>query len=437
MAPIMVRSRVVGGVFLQYAAGLLVALRTRGCWACGLRHLRLWAWIAAGCVALAAPSAAQVPGQPLAPEGYYIVLTPSGVPYTVPVGAPVAGPAIWPYQEAPRSAPLMAPRATQPAPGDPAAAGTALTLPPPPAVLPRPETSEPPPPLPEVDLSPPPAPVAPPDDVAEPLFPEEEAPAIEPVVANRQYKDGIYAIDEDYWLSYPENAWRILSSPFNFDTQDWLITAGIAGAAGLALLVEEDISDFWQDNFRGDTSDDVFEVVEELGSFRNIGAASLAAYGVAEVFDLKREKAAALMTLESLILSGALTTGIKVVTSRDRPSDTNDVLGFFDRETNRANSSFPSGHSTHAFSTATVISEVYGEDNPWVPWVAYPLAGGVALARLNKDRHWVSDLIVGGAIGHFVAKMVTTYNPFLEEQGIAVAPIMIGDSTGVGFTYGF
>lgn len=405
----------------------------------------LWLLLGLGATG-GSPAIAQAPGS-AGPQGYYIVMSPSGVPYTVPIGSPLPGGAVWPYREMPPTAlGLGRPPAQLPRPGVAApAAAPPFQLRPfdlsrPPAAPSGPAEMPPLPAAPAVDFGAPPEPAVSLEDPLDPTEAVESAAetASEPSEAGpKVYKDGIYAIDKDYLLSYPQNAWRILSSPFNFDQEDWLIVAGVAGAAGLALVVDDDLSDFWQDDVRSDVGDDILEVVEDFGSIRYIGAASIGAYGIAEAFGQKREKAAALMTLESLVLAGALTSGIKFVTSRERPTDSDEPLDFFEREENRLNASFPSGHSTHAFSTATVLSEVYGEDNPWVPYVAYPLAAGVGLARINKNRHWLSDILVGGAIGHFVGKMVTRYNPFLEAQGITTAPTVIGETPGVAFTYAF
>lgn len=129
------------------------------------------------------------------------------------------------------------------------------------------------------------------------------------------------------------------------------------------------------------------------------------------------------MTFESLVLTAGLISGLKYVTGRERPANTDDALDFNGPSMGDFNASFPSGHAGNAFSTATVMSEIYGPEHPWVPFVAYPLATGVALARLNDDRHWASDVFVGGAIGFFVGEMVTRFNPFLDRADVSIRPL--------------
>ena len=81
---------------------------------------------------------------------------------------------------------------------------------------------------------------------------------------------------------------------------------------------------------------------------------------------------------------------------------------------------------------ATVVAETYGDDHPWVPWLAYPLAGMTALGRVNAQRHWGSDVFMGAAIGHFIGRMVTRHSPFLEEAGVEILPF--GQQGAAGLT---
>ncbi len=64
-------------------------------------------------------------------------------------------------------------------------------------------------------------------------------------------------------------------------------------------------------------------------------------------------------------------------------------------------------------------------------YIVYPIATGTALSRLNRPRHWASDIFAGAAIGYFVGKVVTRYNPFLERAGIEVRPVIVGETMGL------
>jgi membrane-associated phospholipid phosphatase len=68
------------------------------------------------------------------------------------------------------------------------------------------------------------------------------------------------------------------------------------------------------------------------------------------------------------------------------------------------NDAFPSGHATLAFALATSLSDEI--HNPWVSVILYTGAAGTAWSRLNDQRHWLSDVLMGSAIGITGAKVI-------------------------------
>jgi membrane-associated phospholipid phosphatase len=125
------------------------------------------------------------------------------------------------------------------------------------------------------------------------------------------------------------------------------------------------------------------------------------------------------------------------VTGRERPNESDSAYDFKGPGGNGTNASFPSGHAGNAFAVASVMSEVYGDNNPWVPWLAYGVAGGVALSRINDNKHWASDAFLASALGFFIGKMVTRYNPFLEKNGVAMRPFAQDGAQGISLAVKF
>ena len=58
--------------------------------------------------------------------------------------------------------------------------------------------------------------------------------------------------------------------------------------------------------------------------------------------------------------------------------------------------SFPSGHTSHSFTVATIANELYGNE---VGLVAYCLAALVATSRIHDNKHYLSDVIFGAGLG--------------------------------------
>ena len=77
---------------------------------------------------------------------------------------------------------------------------------------------------------------------------------------------------------------------------------------------------------------------------------------------------------------------------------------------------FPSGHTSMAFSIATVYAKMY-DDYLAVPVIAYSAASLVGLSRLTEHAHWASDVFVGAVLGYCCGNQaVKTYRHSCNPQ---------------------
>jgi membrane-associated phospholipid phosphatase len=113
---------------------------------------------------------------------------------------------------------------------------------------------------------------------------------------------------------------------------------------------------------------------------------------------------------ETGILSGeALADGVivqevgKLIFRRERPLYNNAAGDFFASNVT-TNGSFPSSHSTLAWTLAAVVAGEY--PSKWVQLGAYSMASTISLTRVLGQEHFPTDVLVGGApgwlIGHYV-----------------------------------
>jgi membrane-associated phospholipid phosphatase len=227
---------------------------------------------------------------------------------------------------------------------------------------------------------------------------------------------------------YVADTGAILSSPLHWDRGSWLEAAG--AVASIALLEGEDarIDIAFQRN-RSSQTNSFSRTVTPLGSYAGVGI-SFAALGGGlllrnpELRDTGRDAVEA-----ELIAAGIVTPILKKVFGRERPiqgSDADEYRAF------SQNASFPSGHATEAFAVASVVA---ARSNGWVvPVVAYTLASGVGLARMNDRAHFASDVVAGALIGTAIGRSVVhRHSP---EGGTATSWSLVPVSSRQGFGIG-
>lgn len=175
-----------------------------------------------------------------------------------------------------------------------------------------------------------------------------------------------------------------------FTSADNLRTAGIglAGSAA-ALLLDDEIADsgFSTELREGGFLDRFFEPGDLMGSAYVQVGAPVAMYGMARL--MKKPEAAELGRdlLRAQIVTQALTQAVKFSVRRTRPDG--------------GSNAFPSGHTSATFAAAAVVHQRYG----WkAGGVAFAVATWVGASRLNEQRHWMSDLPLGAAIGVLVGR---------------------------------
>ncbi|MCI1189763.1 phosphatase PAP2 family protein [Hymenobacter sp. DH14] len=95
----------------------------------------------------------------------------------------------------------------------------------------------------------------------------------------------------------------------------------------------------------------------------------------------------ALLFALTYTINNTLTSNLKNLTRVERPGNNGDF------------SSFPSQHTSAAFSAARFLDREYGESSNWYRVGGYSVATGVAALRLIKGNHWLSDVLAGAGVG--------------------------------------
>lgn len=113
-----------------------------------------------------------------------------------------------------------------------------------------------------------------------------------------------------------------------------------------------------------------------------------------------------------LAVNTALTYALKYTTNRTRPYDK--YPGVLDVPYPESSPSFPSGHTSIAFATATSLSLHYPKWYIIVP--SYLWACSVAYSRLNLGVHYPSDVLGGMLLGAGSAYLTYKVNQWLWKK---------------------
>lgn len=108
----------------------------------------------------------------------------------------------------------------------------------------------------------------------------------------------------------------------------------------------------------------------------------------------------------SIVLSLLVSQGLKhqVFPNEGRPSSVHTKLHDIDGLERHANNSFPSGHTTAAFTFFTLLA--ISLRKKWVQFVAPIFAASVGVSRVYLGQHYLSDIVAGAVLGIFIVSIV-------------------------------
>lgn len=248
---------------------------------------------------------------------------------------------------------------------------------------------------------------------------EDPPPAAAPAPA-AQGPDPIVEHTETTWKSLLKDTGSdFVSFPQRKST--WVLLA----AGGALALAAHPADEYVETHIVGNpTADGIFAVGKVLGNtYFQIGAA-LTMYIVGQQLTKDGDTQTHRLThlsfdiIRAQIVAQALVQSIKISVRRDRP--TGECCAF------------PSGHATSAFAAAAVLERHFGYRGSWPALLA---ASYVAASRLVDNRHFLSDVVFGAALGEAIGWTVVgrhgkpkiALQPIPVRGGMMVAFVRTGD----------
>lgn len=166
-----------------------------------------------------------------------------------------------------------------------------------------------------------------------------------------------------------------------FVSVDTAKVLGVGGGAALWLHAWD--NEIAEANASSTAGHDAYTPGDWYGAFLAQTALGFTAYGIGRATKDSHLANVGARLVGAQFVSQPWVVLLKYTTRRERPDGTN-------------RQSFPSSHTAAAFATASVLQDGYG----WKAGApAYALAVYVGAARVVHNKHYLSDVVFGGALG--------------------------------------
>jgi membrane-associated phospholipid phosphatase len=211
---------------------------------------------------------------------------------------------------------------------------------------------------------------------------------------------------------FPANLFRGAVGIVSTDNIKPLLFGG--AATGIGSIFDDKVADAI-----ADPSHDFGESFESGASPAVIGGVVAVLFATGRAVDGPRYRAMTYDWAHAFLINAGYTVLIKEIVRRERPDESDNL-------------SFPSGHASNAFALAAVAERHYG----WKAGVpAYALAGAVAVSRLQRNKHYLSDVLAGSTLGYLVGRTVVRVNgkPIEAPRGaqFSLSPVITKRTRGL------
>ena len=224
-------------------------------------------------------------------------------------------------------------------------------------------------------------------------------------LGNAQINDSISSIKKKDKLSYKQ-----------FITPVALITAG-------TLLLNTALNDELQSN-----TNKFFGEAFHTASDNYLPFIPVAQIYLGKSFGFKPRNDFQHQTINIIVanaIGASVFTTLKYTVKEERPDQSDDL-------------SFPSGHTSIAFTNAALLYYEYKDSNVWYASSGFLFATATGILRIANNRHYTSDVLTGAGIGLASGLIVSYWNPFKsvtfgkKKKTTAYVYPQIGSQIGLG-----
>lgn len=194
---------------------------------------------------------------------------------------------------------------------------------------------------------------------------------------------------------------------------------------------DQDFREWYQDEVRSSSTDDLSDAVEQVGDFVKVAPILIGASLLGECAFIKDTALGSTIgewgrrSARALLVGSPSTLFLQYALGASRPKE-----GDSDWKPFNDNNSA----SGHAFvGAAPLITAAQMSDNFYLKSLFYAASALPGIARINDDKHYLSQVILGWWLAYLSAESVGQ----TEEQKIIITPVALRDGLGIRLTKRF
>lgn len=199
-----------------------------------------------------------------------------------------------------------------------------------------------------------------------------------------------------YLKSFFSDTKQSIGKPLHWNLSQ-TVSAAVSLQTTLMLFDQDKNIQQWVQQHRNSTTNNLSNALKPFGNGLVLEGGCAALYAGGLILNKPAIKNYALQGVKVIALNSVVVGAAKILTGRPRPYQSNNPLAWAGPFQNSENRSFFSGHATFSFSMATTLN-YYNKKKFW-DVMAYAVATGVALSRVNNYDHWSSDVFFGACFG--------------------------------------
>lgn len=232
-----------------------------------------------------------------------------------------------------------------------------------------------------------------------------------------------------------DDIYSYFTAPAYFGLKEWAYTAGITGATLLMICVDDEVKSKVGRKTIKTLNNDFWDIPTYYGVIKYTNFLTFGTYLAGIALNDKEIKTTGRLMIESLFLSGVSVMALRYVFARNRPYYNEGPWAFYWFEGNNETQSFPSGHTTVAFSLSTIIAERI--DTWWARVFFYGLASMTGFSRIYNNQHFFSDVVVGAALGIGTSLFVLNEEEKRVKNNSSSSFLIIPESNRINFVLTF